>query len=82
MSPAVILAAEGAACLAGLLLLSMMLGCAAGAGHGYLSTLRQTFVPLTKREFWLPPCPLCWVARAAVLVVLVVVATRVPGVWS
>lgn len=38
--------------------------------------LQQTLLPLTRREFWLPPCPICWAARgcAVMLVVAVVLA--------
>lgn len=35
-----------------------------------LPFLRKTFLPLTKAEFWFPPCPICWAARVALLIVL------------
>jgi hypothetical protein len=35
--------------------------------------LRKTFVPTTKFDFWFPPCPLCWVARAAAMGLCVMV---------
>lgn len=45
-----------------------------GMGHSGLSApkvARRMFVPLTLREFLLPPCPLCWVGRAAMIAVAV-----------
>ena len=29
--------------------------------------IRRTFLPLTKHEFWFPPCPLCWATRGAIV---------------
>lgn len=63
----------------------IMIGCvlafvtvAAGlcAGISPMKFLRKTFVPLTKREFWLPPCPFCWAARAAAATLMVAVAVH------
>lgn len=51
----------------------LILGSLACAGiHGYrpLETIRQTFMPRSAREFWLPPCPLCWAVRAVLVVAL------------
>jgi disulfide bond formation protein DsbB len=40
---------------------------------------RQIFVPVTKSEFWLPPCPLCWLARASLVVFI---GLSVAAYWS
>jgi hypothetical protein len=26
-----------------------------------------TFIPMTRKDFWFPPCPLCWGVRAVVV---------------
>lgn len=49
------------------------------AGINPLVTLRETFVPLTRREFWLPPCPFCWAARAAAVVCIGIIAVNFVG---
>lgn len=35
--------------------------------RGAVDSVRKTFVPMTKQEFWFPPCPICWLVRAAVV---------------
>ena len=32
-----------------------------------IGALQKTFLPLTRRDFWLPPCPLCWALRAGAI---------------
>lgn len=44
------------------------------AGINPLTTLRKTFLPMTKKEFWFPPCPFCWVARGAAVLLIGVLA--------
>lgn len=33
----------------------------------FFQFVKKTFLPMSVHEFLLPPCPLCWMARAAVL---------------
>lgn len=42
----------------------------AESGERLMAVLRKTFAPMTAREFWFPPCPLCWGARAFALVAI------------
>lgn len=37
-------------------------------GIGFTQFLKKTFLPTSVHEFLLPPCPLCWFARAAMVV--------------
>lgn len=60
-----------------LLVLLMAYACGSAAfpeGLGVWAFMQKTFVPMTKRDFWLPPCPLCWLVRAAVVVVAIYAA--------
>lgn len=56
---------------------------ACGESHNVSLTIPQhiqeTFAPKNWREFVLPPCPICWAARATALVAITVVAFRVVG---
>lgn len=47
-----------------------------------LQVIQQTLLPLSTREFWFPPCPLCWVVRAAIIATLAwwVVSIRARGI--
>lgn len=45
--------------------------CAGEHGTSVEETLRQTFMPLTMREFALPPCPFCWFVRVTALTLLI-----------
>lgn len=40
-------------------------------GIKFKAFLRETLMPLSKREFWFPPCPLCWAVRVAALALVV-----------
>ncbi len=42
-------------------------------GISIMPFLRKTFVPLTQREFWFPPCPMCWAVRVATVALAVYV---------
>jgi hypothetical protein len=48
-----------------LFLTTVAIGC---AGIDPFVTIRKTFAPLSTKEFWFPPCPFCWAARAVALV--------------
>lgn len=41
--------------------------------HGSLVTaLQKTFIPTTSLQFWFPPCPFCWMARAAAVALIAI----------
>lgn len=44
--------------------------CSHAHGAGPLRFLKATFTPLTKHDFWFPPCPLCWGVLLASIVVI------------
>lgn len=46
------------------------------AGISPIMFLRKTFAPLSKMEFWFPPCPFCWAARFAVAGLAVAIIIR------
>lgn len=36
-------------------------------GISFVQFVKKTFLPMSVHEFLLPPCPMCWFARAAVV---------------
>lgn len=70
----------------GTLFMLVLAGTTCGILHGVVSqshtptqAIRATFVPRNRRDFWLPPCPFCWLARSA-LACMAVLAVR--DFWS
>lgn len=36
-------------------------------GLSFVGVLQKTLIPLTTKDFWFPPCALCWATRVVVL---------------
>lgn len=47
-----------------------------GDFDSYKGMLRQTFAPRGWHEFWYPACIFCWVARIALLIIVMMIAVE------